>query len=198
VLLLFLRKQASTVASSVRPRLRSHISDISSWSTFTCSRTSFALRPSIFRVFERASYRSSHTRIKLSARQHKAHPLRSSVYLEFSDSYQQVLQSQLSCFATLISHIARLFSANSVQLRFQFLPIRTFLQCLISTALLLRARSFLHPRKRRQVRRATKMAIMVKRTPRTCLPHRSLRLSSPKIRTLSRPLSHHLWERMEV
>ena len=47
VLLLFLRKQASTVASSVRPRLRSRISDISSWSTFTFSRAIFALRLSI-------------------------------------------------------------------------------------------------------------------------------------------------------
>ena len=109
----------STLSSSVRHRLRSRINDISSWSTFTCYRafSHFLYR---FRVFERASYRSSHTRPQLSARLHKAHPLPSSVYLEFSDSYQQVLQSQLNCFATLISHLARLFSATSVQLRFNF------------------------------------------------------------------------------
>jgi hypothetical protein len=109
---------ASTVSSSVRRRLRSRIPGISSWSTFTCYRafSHFLYR---FRVFERASYRSSHTRANW-ARLHKAHPLPSSVYLEFCDSNQQVLQSQLSCFATLISHLARLFSTPSVQLRFNF------------------------------------------------------------------------------
>lgn len=151
-----------------------------------------------FRVFERASYRSSHTRPLLSARQHKAHPLYSSVYLEFSDSYHQVLQSQLSCFATLISHIAHLFSATSVQLRFKFLPSRTFLQCLISTALLLRAPSSPRPRRQLQVHRATKMAIMVRRTHRTCHPRLWLRLSSPRIQILSQLLSHRPWGRMEV
>jgi hypothetical protein len=116
---------ASTVASSVRHRLRSRISDISSWSTFTCSRAISALRLSISSLRARFLSFESH-KLKLSTRQRKAHPLRSSVYLEFSDSYQQVLQSQLSCFATLISHIARLFSATSVQLRFQFLLSELF------------------------------------------------------------------------